>query len=493
MPAPAVHPPPPTVPWARVLLACLGCAITPAAGSAQQRQGLAPGPWPLEAIELADGRRLEGLLIAPENVAGTPAQGTGDVEFLQIVRPAGRPMHLVSWPPFPAPSVRFVERLPTAERTTLRHRVEAFRRERRRGDEDAVRLVRLREDGPWLFDGPAFSLESTADPTVSRAAVVQLQLTFDALESLVPPVAPTTPVTVRLCGSLAEYRAVQEELGLRLDNPAFYVSGRRLLVAGSELPTLLSQQRAADDVLDAARQRHLEHGSLLDERLRGLAASLEAAGVPRGERAEIVTRARIRANREQTEEIARIEGARRANAVIVEQARRRFLERLAHEAWHAYADCRLRATRPAGAAAATGLPTWLDEGLAQVVETAILEGGELRLEAPDPTRTARLREVILAGRLPPVADLVSADEAAFVGGHDGTQGLAYLAAWALAFDVAVVRPLLTPDKIRELAAASEADPVAALEALVGMPVDRYDRQWRQRVLGLRSQPVSGER
>jgi hypothetical protein len=51
------------------------------------------------------------------------------------------------------------------------------------------------------------------------------------------------------------------------------------------------------------------------------------------------------------------------------RVRAAFDARLAHEAWHAYADRRLRSPR------APGLPAWLDEGIAQVVETSPIEAG----------------------------------------------------------------------------------------------------------------------
>jgi len=471
------------------LAGSLGLAILVAGGplAARQPDTLAAAPWRLEAIDLGDGRRLEGLVLGPADVAGTPAHDCDDIEFLQIVRPAGRPMHLVTWPPFPAGSVRFVERQRPEERELLRARVEAFRAERRRrGEAAAVRLDRRGEADPWEYAGRSFVLESSADPSLTREAVVRLELIFDALENLVPPVAAAGPVTVRLCGSAAEYRAVQEALGLRLDNPAFYLPSRRLLVAGGKLPALLEEERDAEDLLLAARQRYVELSGLLEPRLRELAADLEKQGMASRERAEIVIRARGRASREQAAEIARIEAARRHNAAVVERARRGLHQQLAHEAWHAYADGRLRP------AEGGGLPAWLDEGLAQVVETAFLEGGELRLDAPDPWRLARLQEAIAAGGLRPVADIVSAGQEAFVGGHRGDEGLAYLAAWGLAFDLAVLKPVLSAASVQAAAAAAAADPIAVVEGLVGMPVDHYDRQWRQRMSTLRSRPRGGQ-
>ncbi len=475
------------IPW-RCLLAVVVVLTGFGQAAAQTRPGLAHAPWPLEAIELVDGRRLEGLVMAPADVAGTPAHDAGDIELLQIVRPAGRPMHLVTWPPFPATRVRFVERLSPNEQDRLRERVEAFRAERRRqSDTASIRLSRQGEEGPWQFDDTNFTLVSTADSSLTREAIVRLQVTFDALESLVPPVARATPVHVRLCGSLAEYRVAQEEAGLRLENPAFYLPQRRLLVTGSDLPALLQEDRAAADQLDAARQRHLEHGSLLDSRLHQLATDLEASSVPRDARIEIVRRARIRGAREQSEALAQIDAARRSNAAVVQQAHRRYDARLAHEAWHAYADGRMRL-------AGTGhLPSWLDEGLAQVIETAPLDAGELRLDAPDPDRLARVKQAIAAGGLIPVAEIVSAKQDAFLGGHSGNEAAAYLAAWALSFDLAVLRPVLTADKIVALSTAGEKNPIAAFEALVGMPIDHYDRQWRQRMLDLQPRVVDQPR
>jgi hypothetical protein len=468
--------------WPVALLVAAGLAAG-GLSAAGPPGGLGAAPWRLEALDLTDGRRLQGLVLGPEGVAGTPPPGSAEIEFLEIVRPAGRPMHLVIWPPFPAGLVRFVERQLPEEQDRLRKRVEAFREERRRQDEAAaVPLRRRGEAGPWAYESPRFVLDSSADASLTRDAVVRLELLFDALENLVPPLAAVEPVTVKLCGSQSEYRQAQEALGLQLENPAFYLPGRRLLVAGSELPALLEEERDAADLLLAARQRHLELGGLIEPRLRTLAADLEKQGMPPRQRAEIVTRARIRASREQAAGIAGIEAARRANAAIVQRARRLFHQRLAHEAWHAYADGRLRP------AEGSGLPAWLDEGLAQVLETAILEGGELRLDAPDPQRLARLQQAIAGGGLRPVADIVSAGQEAFVGGHRGDEGLAYLAAWGLAFDLAVLKPVLSAASVRALAAADAADPIAALEGLVGMPVDRYDRQWRQRILDFRSRP-----
>ena len=464
----------------RSLLSLLVAAATVAGTlAAEPRPGLAPRSWKLEAIELRDGRRLEGLVVAGS--AGPPGPDAGDIELLQVVRREGCKLHLIGWPPFPADTVRFVERLPEPDHLDLADKVEAFRAgERRRGQAATVQLARGDEDEPWHYAGPEFTLASTADPTLTREAVVRLELVLAALPSLVQPVADGGPLDVRLCGSLAEYRRLQEAMGLRIENPAFYLPERRLLAAGSELSTLLAERRVADDLLDSAARQQVALDGVFESRIRRLASDLEAQRMPAAERAAIVQTARQRRTREREEQAMRIDAARRDNDITLNGARRVFDGWLAHEAWHAYADRRLRA------AEAPGLPAWLDEGIAQVVETAPVEAGEVRLDLFDRERLVRLQELLRLGGVPPVADVVTGGQEPFLAGHaGGDQAVAYLTAWGLALDLTVIRPVLSAAKIRDLTKAGDADAVARFEGVVGMPIDRYDRQWRERMLGIR--------
>jgi len=471
-------------PARRIAVAGLWAAVLVGPAAAEPASDLATAPWRLEAIELVDGRRLEGLVLAGEG--GTPGPNAADIVLLQILRPTGRPMHLIGWPPFPADTVRRVERLEERAHADLAARIEAFRAGQRRLEEaSGVRLMQRTEGGPWRYQGQAFDLESTADPTLTRESVVRLELVLEALEALVPPVAEAGPITVRLCGSLAEYRRAQEEAGLWIENPAFYLPARRLLVAGSELSALASQREAADDQLDAASQAYAALDDVLETRIRRLAGDLETRGMPPARRAEVVQAARRRWQRERGEERARIEAAHRDNAAAVARTRRRFDARLAHEAWHAYADRRLRQGN------AAGLPAWLDEGLAQIVETAPVEAGEIRLDLPDPQRLARLQELLRDGAVPPIADVLTSGQAAFVAGHDGDdRAMAYLVSWGLALDLGIVRPMLSRQAIARLTAAGDDDPLGRFETIVGMPVDQYDRRWRERITSLRNSPAA---
>ncbi len=466
---------------ASAALACGTLADEPAAG-------LATAAWKLEAIELQDGRRLEGLIVDPG--PATPELAADEISFVQVVRPPARPMYLIVWGALAADQVRSTERLPPAEHEQLAGRVRAFRaaRKQRLEQTDAIRLERT-EQGQSRYEGADFTLHSSADAGLTRDAVAQLEQVLGGLAGLVPPPPSAERVArfdVQLCGSAAEYARVQESLGIRLDNPAFYLPSRRLLVAGSDMPAILAQRRAAEENLAAAGQRYAALDRALGERLKGLATDLEKQGVAAPQRAEVVQRARLRWERERDTEVARIEAARRENDGLVARADRAFRARLAHEAWHAYADTRLRPRRDAT------LPAWLDEGLAQVVESAPLEAGELRLDAPDPARLTRLQAAFDAGLVPAVADLLRAGQEPFLRGHAGgvsASDSAYLAAWGLALDVALLRPVLSPQALVRLTADGETDAVRGFERLVGMGVEAYDAEWRRRLRSLRAGPA----
>ena len=464
--------------WAAAVASLLG--LVPAVADESGR-GLATAPWKLEAIELKDGRRLEGLIEAPP--AGAAADE--DVFFVQVVRRPGRPMYLITWGPLATERVAHLQRLAADEHDRLADRIRVFRADRERpfNAETTIELSRANDGEPWTYAADEFLLESTADPGVTREAALRLTQVFGALENLVPPMVDRGPPTqVRLCGTLAEYRAEQEALGIRVANPAFFVPARRLLVAGSDMSALVSQRRTAAEANAMAARRLEDLERRLGERLKALAADLERQGMPTVQRADVVQKARARWLLERDADVARIAAADRENEARVAAARRTFYARLAHEAWHAYAETRLRLPDT------PGLPPWLDEGLAQVVESAPLEAGELRLDAADPGRLAALQALLRDGAAPPLAAILRAGADQFVAGHAGAaaaSGRAYLVAWGLAFDLAVAEPLLTPRVVAALGRADGGDPVARFEQLTGMPLDRFEPGWRRRITTVR--------
>ncbi len=453
--------------------------------------GLAPAAWRLETVRLHDGRRLEGLVVSPDT--GDP---TAAVEFVQIIEPRGRPRELITWPPLAAARVAVVERLPAAEHAELAGRVAELRgrASRRHAAETAVALTRADEDAPWRYAGAWCTVESTADPRLTRQAIVHLEQVFAALEALVPPATAPDPtaLAVVLCGTAAEYRRLRESLAVRAEHPAFYVPARGLLVAGSDMPAVVEQEQAAGDSLALAERRLLDRDRTFADDLRRLAGDLEGQGMPAAKRAEIVQLARTRWQRERDGWLAEITAARRDNLARVAEAKEQFFARLTHEAWHAYADRRLapRASRP--------LPGWLDEGLAQVFETAPLEAGEMRLDTPDPVRLKMLQELLDRSAPPALAGLVRSGPELFLVGHGTGRRESrdrYLLAWGLALDLAILDPVLSREALERLCTApgstdtasreAAEDPGADFERLVGMPLERFEEAWRRRLRAAR--------
>jgi hypothetical protein len=101
--------------------------------------------------------------------------------------------------------------------------------------------------------------------------------------------------------------------------------------------------------------------------------------------------------------------------------------------------------------------------------------------------------------VPPLVELVRDDAGPFVTGHagrDGDRALAYLTAWGVALDLALLRPVLARERLP--ARLDEGDPIAAFERTVGMPLDEYETAWRRRIRGirggrLRADGISGDR
>ena len=171
-----------------------------------QTEALSAAAWKLETIEFTDGRKLYGLLEERED---------GGTLFTQVVRPAGKPMYLISWTQLDPSRIESASKLSPEDHAVLVRRVETFRAHRdvQRAAEMEVDLERTGEDGPWIYRGSWFVMQSSADVPLTREAVVRLTQVFGALESLIPPRQfPSEVLTVKLCGSAAQYRHRHQRL-----------------------------------------------------------------------------------------------------------------------------------------------------------------------------------------------------------------------------------------------------------------------------------------
>ena len=92
-------------------------------------------------------------------------------------------------------------------------------------------------------------------------------------------------------------------------------------------------------------------------------------------------------------------------------ARDRLFRRLYHEAFHAYVGTFVYPAKDGG------LPVWLNEGLAQIFEGAVVEVGELRVCAADTDRLAAVRQALAKGEHPSLVSLLAAKPRQFQVAH----------------------------------------------------------------------------
>ena len=100
------------------------------------------------------------------------------------------------------------------------------------------------------------------------------------------------------------------------------------------------------------------------------------------------------------------------------------------------------------------MPRWLNEGLAQLYETALVEGDDVRIACPDPERLKRARA---ANDLVPLKDLLHSGPKQFVVAHASdkeTSDRYYLTSWALALYLASDGTVLGTKKLDDYCRAT---------------------------------------
>jgi hypothetical protein len=138
------------------------------------------------------------------------------------------------------------------------------------------------------------------------------------------------------------------------------------------------------------------------------------------------------------------------------------------------------------------LPRWLNEGLAQMFETAVVEAGELRADWPDPRRLEQTKDWLKGkngGPLVALSDLLVSGKDAFLASHSDHRGAAeraYLTSWALAYYLTFERRLIGTPALNKylIALNSGGDPRAAFVSLVGQELEAFEKQWHAYLLRL---------
>ena len=411
--------------------------------------------WPLETIYLKNGGVLRGLVIED-----TPRH----VRLHYVRQPPGRPT-VVLTATINKSEVRRIELLDAAGRQQLQERLQSLdptgQIEKQRMEELALERTdwQGQPNQGWKYEAEEFTLYSNAAEEIVRRAAVRLDQIYTAYSRFFPPRhKAATPTQILLVSTVEEYRAILNQAGPVLKNPALYDPSSNRIICGSDLRRMGAE-------LDVIRRTHQQQRAELSAQK---AAYLR---LYKGNKRELDAHlARIAADRQ------RIDEADRRNEQLFDRATQQLFATLYHEAFHAYvANYVYPPNRPPGE-----LPRWLNEGLAQVFETAIVEAGELRVGHADRDRLAQVRELLRQGKLVSVAELLKSNRGQFVVTHAGDRPGSdryYLASWAVAFYLTFERGLIgTPALDRFVQAVTEGgDPLAAFAGLIGQPLEAFER------------------
>jgi hypothetical protein len=447
--------------------------------------------WKFEELHLKSGRTLPGL-IKGEDAAG--------VDFLEVRRPADRPMFLVMFWRFPADKIDHLTRLPEEDRKLLVSRVEAFQN-RDLGQAVGQAKIHLEhtgavDDGVWHYGSeswlmpdkrPWLLLDSTADEETTRRSIVRIEQMFAAYSEILPPrTHPVKPLSVKLFGTMREYNAyIMSTLGLKqMQNPAVFAVGENLLAAGSELSAYAQQMRAVRRRHAALRADYERRKAMMPDRLASLRKQLEVGGFSAADQRTTVQLSQGRWQRELEEIDRQINVAERLNLDQFDKVTAGMFSRLFHEAFHAYLENYVFPQRD------HDVPRWLNEGLAQIFETGQLEAGTLRLDAPHAERLESLQNDLRSAEPLSLAEVLRADGREFLVSHPGGEAASkryYLYSWGLAYYLAFRQPVLETAALDRYVdpAAAKSDSVARFEKLVGMPLSQFESRWESEMLKLK--------
>jgi len=444
-----------------------------AGAAAGQPPGAAPA-WPFDELVLVNGAKYQGLLLD---------DGPRDVRFQSVKRKPGKPTFTLTFK-VPRSEVASLRKLNDADRATLRERIAELDQDGS-GERQRISEIEL-VPATWLdepdkgkaYRSEYFTLISDAPEEVIRRAAVRLELIFTAYTRFLPPtILEARPTVIQLAPDTGSYKLLLAPLGhTDLLNPAVYDPRANLIVCGSDL------RRLGKD-LDDARFHHAQQIANLDR---------YAASVRKLYKEPELKRHLDPIHRDR----ALVYATDRKNGEKFDLAASRLFHVLYHEAFHAYAGTfvypPLKPNQVKDGKGTGELPRWLNEGLAQLFETAVVEAGELRAEHADKARLEKVKDAIRGRnnlRLVPLADLLHAGRDAFVTKHADEAAAAdraYLTCWAAAHYLTFERRLVGTEKFRKylIEVNGGGDPRAAFETLVGQPLTVFEREWHAFLLKL---------
>lgn len=445
------------------LLLALLVLGTAAAQPSAQPPGLSH--WPFDEVTLTNGSKLQGLILA---------ELPDGMEFRSVSRPPGRPT--VTLTSFLSKSeIAKTKKMTDKEREFLKEKLAELdpNGEGERKRMESLELVPAdwpeKPGGAKMYDSDHFVLVSTGTEELTRRSGVRLEQIYTAFARFLPPTVKHAKQTqIMLATDPEEYRAITG--GAKVLNPAVYDATRNRILCGSDLTRLGNE-------LQSARVHHAQQLAGLDRYEEGIRKLYKGEELTRYLRAIAAERKRVFV-------------ADANNGVKFDAATGKLLFALLyHEAFHAYVSTFVYPPlKPAQVKAGEGtgeLPRWLNEGLAQVFETAVVEAGELRADHPDKERLQRAKDWLKGkngGPLVPLGDLLVTGRDAFLATHSDQKAAsdrAYLSCWALAHYLTFDRRLIGATAFNKylIEVNVGGDPKKAFAALVEKDLGAFEKDW----------------
>jgi hypothetical protein len=446
-------------------------AASTVARPAQPPAGLSN--WPFDEITLKNGAKLQGLLIR---------ELPDGVDFQSVYRNPGRPT--VTLTGFVSQKeIARIKKLPEKDRETLKEKLAELdpRGEGERKRMESLELVSTEWPGKKAardYDSDYFMLSCTGTEELTRRSAVRLEQIYTAFSRFLPPkVKDARKTAFMLATDPEEYKALLGPLNeANLLNPAVYDLKTNRILCGTDLKRL-------GDELQSARVHHAQQVAGLDRYEEGVRKLYKGEELNRHLRAISLERRRVF--------LADVN-----NGLKFDEATARLFALLYHEAFHAYVVTFVYPPLPPDEVkkgAGTGeLPRWLNEGLAQIFETAVVEAGELRADHPDKERLQRAKDWLKGKNgesLVPLADLLTTGRDSFLASHadqKAASNRAYLTSWALAHYLTFDRRLIGTDAFHKylVAVNSGGDAKQAFAALVGKDLAAFEKDWHEYLMRL---------